>query len=78
MRRRQRPPLGRNNCAYSGIDPAVGGRGTWPGSAQPRERELVTLAAQGRTDAQLASQLYISVHTVSSHLDRIRGNDKDT
>jgi DNA-binding CsgD family transcriptional regulator len=44
------------------------------GAAQlsPRERELVTLVAQGRTNAQIASQLYISVRTVSSHLDRIR------
>ena len=39
---------------------------------RPRERELVTLIARGRTDAQIASQLYISVRTVSSHLDRIR------
>ncbi len=38
----------------------------------PRERELVTLVAQGHTDAQIADQLYISVRTVSSHLDRIR------
>jgi predicted ATPase/DNA-binding CsgD family transcriptional regulator len=38
----------------------------------PRERELVTLVAQGHTDAQIAEQLYISVRTVSSHLDRIR------
>src|ERR1039457_3876764 len=38
----------------------------------PRERELVTLVAQGRTAAQIAAQLYISVRTVSSHLDRIR------
>jgi DNA-binding CsgD family transcriptional regulator len=37
-----------------------------------RERELVTLVAQGRTDAQIAEQLYISVRTVRSHLDRIR------
>jgi predicted ATPase/class 3 adenylate cyclase/DNA-binding CsgD family transcriptional regulator len=37
-----------------------------------RERELVTLVAQGRTNAQIAVQLYISVRTVSSHLDRIR------
>ena len=45
-----------------------------PGAAQfsPRERELVTLVAQGRTNAQIAGQLYISVRTVSSHLDRIR------
>jgi DNA-binding CsgD family transcriptional regulator len=37
-----------------------------------RERELVTLVAQGRTNAQIAAQLYISVNTVGSHLDRIR------
>ena len=38
----------------------------------PRERELITLVAHGRTDAQIAAQLYITVRTVSSHLDRIR------
>jgi DNA-binding CsgD family transcriptional regulator len=45
-----------------------------PGLAKlsARERELVTLVARGRTDAQIAAQLYISARTVSSHLDRIR------
>jgi DNA-binding CsgD family transcriptional regulator len=43
-----------------------------PGALSPRERELVTLVAQGRTDAQIAAQLYISIRTVGSHLDRIR------
>ena len=37
-----------------------------------RERELVTLVAQGCTDAQIAVQLFISIRTVRSHLDRIR------
>ena len=37
-----------------------------------REQELVTLVARGHTDAQIAGQLYISVSTVRSHLDRIR------
>jgi len=37
-----------------------------------RERELITLVAQGRTNAQIAAQLFISVRTVDSHLDRIR------
>jgi DNA-binding CsgD family transcriptional regulator len=37
-----------------------------------REGELVSLVAQGRTGAQIAGQLYISVCTVRSHLDRIR------
>ena len=43
-----------------------------PGQLSARERELVTLVAQGRTNAQIAGQLYISVRTVGSHLDRIR------
>jgi DNA-binding CsgD family transcriptional regulator len=55
---------------------------TDPGPPQPavpaqvklsaRERELVTLVAGGRTDAQIAAELYISIRTVRSHLDRIR------
>ena len=43
-----------------------------PGRLSPRERELVTLVAQGCTDTQIARQLNISVRTVRSHLDRIR------
>jgi DNA-binding CsgD family transcriptional regulator len=43
-----------------------------PGTLSARERELVRLVAQGRTDAQIAAQLYISIRTVRSHLDRIR------
>jgi DNA-binding CsgD family transcriptional regulator len=43
-----------------------------PGTLSARERELVTLVAQGATNAQIAAQLYISIRTVSSHLERIR------
>ena len=43
-----------------------------PPRLSARERELVTLVARGRTDTQIAEQLYISVRTVRSHLDRIR------
>ena len=48
--------------------------GSPPGIPQlsVREQELVVLVAKGRTDAQIAEQLFISVRTVSSHLDRIR------
>jgi DNA-binding CsgD family transcriptional regulator len=42
------------------------------GKLSARERELVTLVAQGHTNAQIAAQLHISIRTVSSHLDRIR------
>jgi len=52
----------------------AGRRSAGPGLAQlsARERDLVTLVAQGRTNAQIAEQLFISVRTVGSHLDRIR------
>jgi DNA-binding CsgD family transcriptional regulator len=55
-------------------DPDSQGPQAPPGLAQlsAREQELVILVAQGRTDAQIAGQLYISVRTVRSHLDRIR------
>jgi DNA-binding NarL/FixJ family response regulator len=42
------------------------------GELTERERELVTLVAQGRTNAEIAAQLFISIRTVGSHLDRIR------
>jgi len=42
-----------------------------PGTLSARERELVTLVARGRSDAQIAAELYISIRTVRSHLDRI-------
>jgi predicted ATPase/DNA-binding CsgD family transcriptional regulator len=51
---------------------AASASGTGTADLSARERELVTLVAQGRTDAQIAAQLYISIRTVRSHLDRIR------
>ena len=42
---------------------------TGPRPLSARERELI---AQGRTDAQIAEQLSISIRTARSHLDQIR------
>ncbi len=53
-----------------GPQPAAAAPG--PGQLSAREREMVALVAQGLTDAQIAAQLYISVRTVRSHLDRVR------
>ncbi len=47
-----------------------------PGTLSARERELVTLVARGRPDAQIAEQLYISIRTVRSHLARDPGQDR--
>jgi DNA-binding NarL/FixJ family response regulator len=52
--------------------PPAAAAGPGLGGLSSRGRELVTLVAQGRTNAQIAAQLYISVRTVGSHLDRIR------
>ena len=54
--------------------PQPPGSGGVPGLPRlsARERELVALVARGRTNAQIAEHLFISVRTVSSHLDRIR------
>ena len=43
-----------------------------PGELSAREQELVRLVARGRTNAQIAAELHISVRTVGSHLDRVR------
>ena len=53
-------------------DPGPPQPGAGAGQLSAREQELVTLVAQGRTDAQIAAELYISVRTVRSHLDRVR------
>jgi predicted ATPase/DNA-binding CsgD family transcriptional regulator len=52
--------------------PPVMDKGDELARLSPRERELVTLVARGRTDAQIAAELYITPRTVSSHLDRVR------
>ncbi len=58
---------------------AVAGRGTRETTAEgrhglvtPRERQLLALVAGGATDQQIADDLYISISTVRSHLDRIQ------
>ena len=53
--------------ADPGPPPATPGRA----SLSAREQQLVALVAQGRSDAQIAAELYISIRTVRSHLDRI-------
>ncbi len=52
--------------------PQVAAAAHGSGKLSARERELIALVARGRTDAQIAAELYISVRTVGTHLDRIR------
>ena len=56
----------------TGSGAAAAGAGPGLGTLSARERELLTLVAQGASNAQIAARLLISVRTVGSHLDRIR------
>jgi predicted ATPase/DNA-binding CsgD family transcriptional regulator len=61
--------------ATAGAAPAPAGQVAKDGSPGPlsgREREIVALLAGGATDGQIAGQLFLSVNTVRSHLERIR------
>jgi DNA-binding CsgD family transcriptional regulator len=53
------------------ISRRIGPRAAAPGLTR-REVDVLTLLAAGRTDLEIANALYISLRTVTSHLDRIR------
>ena len=42
-----------------------------PGTLTPREHEILTLVAQGRSNGEIARQLFISAKTVSVHVSNI-------
>jgi DNA-binding NarL/FixJ family response regulator len=50
----------------------VGGRGAWPlDQLTPREREVLELMAEGRSNAAIASSLVLSVGAVEKHIASI-------
>ena len=49
----------------------VPARPTYPAGLTAREAEVLRLLAQGLPDAQIAERLYVSLHTVKSHLRAI-------
>lgn len=62
----------------SALDPLVVGQLLSPGDAgdpikqlSPRERAVLALMAQGRTNAGIAGELFLSARTVESHVARI-------
>lgn len=75
----------RRAMAFDGVDEArvrlesgraetgATNRGPRPASPiSPREHEVLLLVAQGRTDAQIAAELFLSVHTVHRHVANAR------
>jgi DNA-binding NarL/FixJ family response regulator len=56
--------------------PTAGGRGTPSAAAPPdrltrREAQIPTVIARGRSNHDIAAELYLSTHTVKSHINRI-------
>jgi DNA-binding CsgD family transcriptional regulator len=51
----------------------VGGRRRADGQLTPSERRVVELAAQGRSNKEVAAALYVTVNTVEVHLSRAYG-----
>lgn len=45
-----------------------GGRRSYGSALSPREREVAELAAKGRTNKEIAAELYLSVNTVARHI----------
>jgi DNA-binding CsgD family transcriptional regulator len=43
----------------------------WPGELTPREREVLRLVAKGQTNREVAHTLWISPHTVRTHLENV-------
>ena len=52
-------------------DPVPTTRATTSGRLTPREREVMTLVAQGLTNAEVAERLWIAPGTVRRHLENI-------
>jgi DNA-binding NarL/FixJ family response regulator len=36
-----------------------------------RDRQIMTLVAQGRSNKQIAAEMYLSIETIKTHLSRI-------
>jgi pimeloyl-ACP methyl ester carboxylesterase/DNA-binding CsgD family transcriptional regulator len=68
--------------AFAGVDPSElaamrspgesGGAPRGEGPISARERQVLLLVARGRTDAQIADELFLSVHTVHRHVANAR------
>jgi DNA-binding NarL/FixJ family response regulator len=61
------------SAAPAAVPPAVAppGQGPLPDGLTQREAEILTLIAQGLTNPEIAARLFLSNHTVKTHISRI-------
>jgi len=71
----------REVLAFDGVEPGLlteatassePVRAAHPGPLSEREREVLLLVAQGRTDTEIAAELHLSPHTVHRHIANVR------
>ncbi len=74
---RDRAALARAGSDHAGHDPGsrvtAGGTEAPPGRLTPREREVVALIAEGRSNKAIAQELFISPATAARHVANILG-----
>jgi len=57
--------------AKPGAEQAPGAAGPLPDGLTQREAEILTLIARGLTNPEIAAQLFLSNHTIKTHINRI-------
>jgi DNA-binding NarL/FixJ family response regulator len=57
--------------AAVGVDPLVGGLESVPNPLSKRQLEVVSRAARGSSNEEIANSLFISRRTVENHLHRV-------
>ncbi len=65
------PTLDRVALLRDQIDKIAKKPPSYPAGLSPREVEVLTLVAEGMTDAEIAERLFVSRRTVTSHLTSI-------
>lgn len=67
------PPGAPSSAIAAGVPPAGQEHPAWSvaGALTGREREVVALLAQGRTNAQIAAELAVSPRTVERHVQNV-------
>src|SRR5262249_47380065 len=65
------PGVQQRLLAAASAGPAAGQPGDLPDGLTPREADVLRLIADGRSNREIAQQLYVSEATVKSHINRL-------
>jgi DNA-binding NarL/FixJ family response regulator len=60
-----------NDTLLAAVSPVLAPAAVPPDGLTQRETEILALIARGHTNNEIASELYLSIHTVKTHVNRI-------